>query len=56
MLKNFKKSKKAEAEINMVLDSADRIDQLIKEISFDARTTSSWSKLQEELDLVAKAL
>ncbi len=56
MLNNFKRNKKAEAEIHLVLDSAEKIDQLLKEVNFDNQTVSSWKKVQEELDMVSKGL
>lgn len=56
MLKNFKKNKKAEAEMQLVLRSADQIAQLLKEVQLDQLTVSNWQKLDEELNLLSKGL
>ena len=56
MLKNFKKNKKAESEIQLVRASADKIDQLLNEVNLDERTVANWKKLKEELGLVSKGL
>ncbi len=56
MLKNFKKNKKAEAEIQLVLISSDQIDKLLNEVNLDGRTVSDWKKVQEEIALVSKSL
>jgi hypothetical protein len=56
MLNNFKRNKKAEAEMEVVLRSAGEIDKLLNEVKLDQNTGSSWEKLQEELGLLSKAL
>ena len=56
MLRNFSKHKQAEAEVKLVLGSADRINLLLEEVNFDGRTASSWKRIQEELDMLSKAL
>lgn len=56
MLKNFKKNKKAEAEIRLVRDSADKINQLLVEVSLDTQTMSAWKKVWEQLEMVSKSL
>lgn len=56
MLKNFKKSKKVDAEIQLVLDSAGKIDQLLKEVNLGDQTVSKWNRLYEDLSMVSKSL
>ena len=56
MLKNFKKNKKAEAEMQLVLRSAKEIDLLLNEVNLDQQTMSNWQKVDEELDLLSKGL
>lgn len=56
MLKLFKSTKKAEADLRMVLSSADRIDGLLHSVDFDARTTGSWGKVRSDLDILSGAL
>ena len=56
LMKNFKKNKKADAEMRLVLGTAKQVGQLLDEVRFDAATMSAWNKLQELIGLLTKAL
>jgi len=56
MLNQFKKDKKAESQIKLVLRSAEQINQLLDEVTLDSRTVSAWKKVQEALGLLKKGL
>ena len=56
MLKQFKDKKKADAAIPAVYQSYNELDKLMGKISPTAKTTDSWSRVQQSLKQIAKAV
>jgi hypothetical protein len=55
MYQTFRSTKKADTALPLVIDTASQIDKLLREISFDEATNSSWAKVKTELKQLADA-
>ena len=55
MLNNFKRSRKADRDLPLVLGTAAQIDRIISTISLNPQTNSRWEKIRVELRQVANA-
>jgi hypothetical protein len=53
MLKNFKRTKKGDTDIRIVMDSAAQIDSLLRSVALDGQTASKWAKIQTEIHQVS---
>jgi hypothetical protein len=51
----FKSSKKADASLPVVLDSAQKIDKLLGQVPLGDNATSSWGRVKSELNSLASA-
>jgi hypothetical protein len=55
MLDHFKDHKKADDELALVISTSNDIDRLLRDVAFDDRTNSAWSKVRVELGQLAEA-
>jgi hypothetical protein len=53
MLKNFKRTKKGDTDIRVVMDSAAQIDSLLRSVVLGGQTSSKWAKIQTEIHQVS---
>jgi hypothetical protein len=53
MLKNFKRTKKGDTDIRVVMDSAAQIDSLLRSVVLGGQTSSKWAKIQIEIHQVS---
>ncbi|MFT4111820.1 hypothetical protein [Silvibacterium sp.] len=53
MYKHFKGSKKADAYVGPVVQTAAQLDQLVYQLNLDSKTTLAWEKSRSELHQVA---
>jgi hypothetical protein len=53
MWKRFKSKKKADAELQQVIDTAGKLDKLIYSHNFDSKTTTRWEIVRSTLQEVA---
>ena len=54
MLSTFQSQKRADASLPIVLDSAQRIDKVLADVSLNGSVTSQWAKVKTELDALAQ--
>ena len=54
MWKRFKSKKRADVELQLVIDTAGRLDRLIYSHNFDSKTTTSWEVVRSTLQEVRK--
>ncbi len=55
MLNEFKRTKKADNSLPLVLDSASKIDDFLKENPLGDQVTAAWTPVRGEIDSLAKA-
>jgi hypothetical protein len=55
MLNNFKQHRKGDADLAGVMSSAQQIDRLVSDLRLAPPTSSSWEKIQAELQQVSSA-
>ena len=55
LLNHFKKKKEANDYLPSVLDTANQIEGLLKEVQFDSSTTMRWNKVRADLDQISTA-
>lgn len=53
MFKQFKSSKKADAYVGPVVQTAAQLDQLVYQLNLDSKTTLAWEKSRSELHEIA---
>lgn len=49
MQKNFKDRQKADSELSVAINTANQIDLMFHQVSFDDRTNSAWAKTKTQL-------
>jgi hypothetical protein len=55
LLNQFKKKKQANDYLPSVLDTANQIDTLLRDVQLDSNTTMRWAKVQGDLNQIAQA-
>ena len=55
MLNNFKRTKKGEADLRLVLDTAQQVERVISEAQLSGQATAMWTKIRTELDQISGA-
>jgi hypothetical protein len=55
LLNHFKKNREANDYLPSVLDTANQIEGLLKEVQFDSSTTMRWNKVRADLDKISTA-
>lgn len=55
MLDHFKSHQKADAEVSLVINTSNQIDELMHDVAFDDHTYSAWNKVRVELGQLADA-
>ena len=55
MLKQFQDKKRPSAAMQAVLSTRDQLDTTMKSVTFDSKTTETWSHVNSELDAMSKA-
>lgn len=55
MWKRFKDHKRAEADVQRVIDMAGKIDQMVYSLQLDNKTTLSWERVRSELHDISAA-
>ena len=53
MLSTFQHQKRADASLPLVLDSAQKIDKVLADVSLNGSVTSQWAKVKSELGTLA---
>jgi hypothetical protein len=55
MQKDFKDPQKADSELPVAINTANQIDLMLHQVSFDDRTNSAWAKAKTQLSQLAAA-
>jgi hypothetical protein len=54
MLSTFQRQKRADSSLPLVLDSSQKIDKVLADVSLNASVTSQWAKVKSELGTLAE--
>ena len=55
MTSNFKTHRKADVELPIVVSSSNQIDQLMRDVAFDDRTNTAWTRVKSEVTQLSDA-
>jgi hypothetical protein len=55
MTSNFKAHQKADVELPIVVSASNQIDQLMRDVAFDDRTNTAWTKVKSEVSQLSDA-